>query len=353
MAALPLTGISTSMVAQAIGEASNDVGTLFLSTKVNAWGFNPPGASNLNAVWGKSIEERTKLSPTAVGFTPIPNVVPGYHLGYFRGYDHDWVTYKLDGLGKTDKYFNSSGSYVNEMEFKLFLAPCILNKPTPSPAIDHIFKIEFARSEDAFNAGTAILIDDNFSVQYPYNYFLIDGKYPPDYDTNGQLDDGEVFYIKVAHISSPERRWFATSLDTHIFSFTTPANPFTNTYYLQNIGAHAVNKPFPTPAIVLFDVYADLYADYEVGRLMNFHAQMSDTSDFSANVYDVYINNVSVPMNETPGTRSFVQHLNFDFSGSGINQVATVGDTVYYRIYVDNVLYNTWSIVVTNVPPQD
>jgi len=32
---LPLTGISTYLVATAIGEASSDVGTLFLSEKVN------------------------------------------------------------------------------------------------------------------------------------------------------------------------------------------------------------------------------------------------------------------------------------------------------------------------------
>ena len=37
MAALPLTGITTSLVAQTIGVGSNDVGTLCSSTKINKW----------------------------------------------------------------------------------------------------------------------------------------------------------------------------------------------------------------------------------------------------------------------------------------------------------------------------
>jgi hypothetical protein len=348
MAALPLTGISTSMVAQAIGEASNDVGTLFLSTKVNAWGFNPPGAANLAAVWGKSVAERTKLSPTATGFTPIPNVVPGYHLGYFRGYDHDWVVYMNGGLDiETDEYYDP-------FIFRLYIEkiPPLINKPDPATPIDHLFKIEFARNENAFNVGTATLISDNFIVTEPYGSFEIEALYPPDYNTNGSLDEGETFYIKVTHLSSPERRWFATSLDEHIFSFTTPESAYTNTFEYRNFEITAIKRT-ATPAITMFKVEADLYADFRFQQYIDFTGMMSTTSDYSMNVYTLYDNSVSVPPNSTPGTKSFVKHLSFDFSLTTLKNYVSVGSTVYGKIVASTGQQYTGSAVVTDNLPLD
>jgi hypothetical protein len=348
MAALPLTGISTSMVAQAIGEASNDVGTLFLSTKVNAWGFNPPGAANLAAVWGKSVAERTKLSPTATGFTPIPNVIPGYHLGYFRGYDHDWVVYHFEELIMT------GDEYYDPMEFKVSILRMagLENKPTPSPAIEHTFKIEFARSEGAFSAGTATLISDNFIVTEPYGSFEIEALYPPDYSVNGSLDEGETFYIKVTHLSSPERRWFATSLDEHIFSFTTPESAYTNTFEYRNFEITAIKRT-ATPAITMFKVEADLYADFRFQQYINFTGTMSTSSDYSQNVYNLYDNNVSIPENTTPGTKTFVKHLEFDFSLTTLKNYVSVGSTVYGKIVASTGQQYTGSAVVTDDLPLD
>jgi hypothetical protein len=345
MAALPLTGISTSMVAQAIGEASNDVGTLFLSSKVNAWGFNPPGAANLEAVWGKSVANRTKLSPTAVGFTPIPNVVPGYHLGYFRGYDHDWVTYHFEELIMT------GDEYYNPMEFKVSILRMagLENKPNPSPAVEHVFKLEFARNENAFNVGTATLISDNFIVTEPYGSFEIEALYPPDYSVNGSLDESETFYIKVTHLSSPERRWFATPLDTHIFSFTTPESAYTNTIEYRNFRVVAAKTQYSN----VFTVAADLYADFRFQQYIDFTGMMSTTSDYSMNVYTLYDNSVSVPPNSTPGTKSFVKHLSFDFSLTTLKNYVSVGSTVYGKIVASTGQQYTGSAVVTDNLPRD
>lgn len=338
------------MVAQAIGEASNDVGTLFLSTKVNAWGFNPPGAANLEAVWGKSIEERTKLSPTAVGFTPIPNVVPGYHLGYFRGYDHDWVVYMNGGLNiETDEYYDP-------FIFRLYIEkiPPLINKPDPATPIDHLFKIEFARSVAAFGNGTATVIYDSIACNYPYLQFSFNASAPPDFTTNGQLDKNEVFYIKVTHLSSPARRWQEAGEPAVIVEFTTPDSAYTDTYSAKNRVVIAVEK-LTVPAVTMFKINFDLYADFGTARSVNFRFMMSDTSDFSANVFYTDSGALSVAKNTTPGTQTFSQYVTLDLSNSGLYQHVNAGETVYWRLYTngETTLLHSGSLVVSDQLPVD
>jgi hypothetical protein len=327
MAALPLTGISTSMVAQAIGEASNDVGTLFLSSKVNAWGFNPPGAANLAAVWGKSVAERTKLSPTATGFTPIPNVIPGYHLGYFRGYDHDWVTYHFGELIMT------GDEYYDPMEFKVSILRMagLENKPAPLPAIEHLFQIDFSRDEN-FPLENTVRIYDEFIAKEPYSSFSIDASYPPDYILNGILDKLETFYIKITHVSSPERR-FVNMLNEYIYAFTTPDSLYTDTFEYRNFRITAIKQDYPV--VNIFKVEADLYADFHIQQSITFRGSMSTTPDYSQNTYHIDDNDVAIPINQTPGTKSFIKHLSFDFSGTTLKNYVIVGDTVYARIVAE------------------
>ena len=350
MAALPLTGISTSMVAQAIGEASNDVGTLFLSTKVNAWGFNPPGAANLEAVWGKSVEERTKLSPTAVGYTPIVGVIPGYHLGYFRGYDHDWVVYMNGGLNiETDEYYDP-------FIFRLYIdkIPALVNKPDPATPIDHLFKIEFARSIEAFGNGTATVIHDSIACNYPYKQFSFSANFPPDFATNGILGKNEVFYIKVTHLSSPARRWQEAGEPSLIVQFTTPDSAFTDTYSAQNRVVTAVDR-IAVPATTIFKIDFDLYADFGEARSVDFRFMMSNTSDFSANVFYADSGALSVSKNTTPGTQTFSQSVTLDLSTSGIATYVSAGNTVYWRLYTNGgtTLLHSGSLVVSDQLPVD
>ena len=212
MAALPTTGISISLVRNTIGAVSNDLGTLFLHPNVNEYGFNCTKMREQNAVWGKTSSQRAALSPSDPNYTPIPGVIPGYHLGYFRGYDHDWVAYINGGME------SHITSYEDPMNFDVVIrVPSkLIGKPTPTPAVEHIFKLEFARNINQFDLGTATVISNNFIVAYPFTSFQIDALYPPDYATNGSLSEGQAFYIKATHLSSPERRWIPCSLDTQI-----------------------------------------------------------------------------------------------------------------------------------------
>jgi hypothetical protein len=348
MAALPVNQITTSMISQAIGVGSNDVGTLFLHDNVNEFGFNPPGINNFNAVWGKPSYERAKLSPNNPDYTPIVGILPGYAIGYFRGYDHDWVTYMNGGIDM------EGDNYYEQMVFKLYIdrIPKLNSKPAPTSTVEHSFKIEFARAVNAFQTGTSVVMLDEFNAHEPYGTFTIDAMYPPDYSVNGRLESGETFYLKITHLSSPERRWIDYGEPIAITSFVTPESLYTNTYEIRNISATAVKMITPS-VLNIFTVSADLWADYGEQKTMNFSASMSNTSDFSANVFTVTLPTVTIPINSTPGTKTYVQNLGFNLSGTGIHQYVSVGSTVYYKIMKDGVQIYTGSKVVTNTPPQD
>ncbi|HPB85633.1 MAG TPA: hypothetical protein PLR63_07585 [Paludibacteraceae bacterium] len=103
MAALPTTGITTSMVAKAIGEGSNDVGTLCKSTKINKWSKWKPvsiakvtgitGSDLQSANYGLSIpaadsDDGTYLSQTWGYIKPTGGANSPYRIGDFRTYEH-------------------------------------------------------------------------------------------------------------------------------------------------------------------------------------------------------------------------------------------------------------------------
>jgi hypothetical protein len=113
MAALPNTGITTSMVAQAIGVGSNDVGTLCKSNKINKWSAGKPKSLLVPS----TAANNTYTGPTPSGLYRANNpydIVYGkptggandpYRLGDFRGYNHiakppvKVVITKVNGLG--------------------------------------------------------------------------------------------------------------------------------------------------------------------------------------------------------------------------------------------------------------
>ena len=112
--ALPTTGISTSMVAKAIGEGSNDVGTLCKSSKINKWSKWKPislakitGLSEsdiINANFGLVAQEAEQIEnypwdgndtlasiqqPSAWSYTkPTGGSTSPFRLGDFRNYNH-------------------------------------------------------------------------------------------------------------------------------------------------------------------------------------------------------------------------------------------------------------------------
>jgi len=107
MAALPTTGITTSMVAKAIGEGSNDVGTLCKSTKINKWSkWKPIQSSKVtgltltdlqNANYGISKHTQTFTPSEVISYNFSYEKPRGgsnnefFRLGDFRGYNHNAV----------------------------------------------------------------------------------------------------------------------------------------------------------------------------------------------------------------------------------------------------------------------
>ena len=103
--ALGTTNISTDLVAQTIGEGSNDVGTLCKSTKVNKWSkFKPVKLAQVVGI------DETQLKTISYGLTfprtnvynviapqkwshdrPAGTATTPYRIGDFRGYKHDAV----------------------------------------------------------------------------------------------------------------------------------------------------------------------------------------------------------------------------------------------------------------------
>lgn len=347
MAALPTTGISVSMVKAAIGAGTNDVGALFLHENVNEWGFNLTGGVRESVIqeqiWGVPSELRQRLSPNDPNYAGTP--YPGYHLGNFRGYDHDWVVYLLDGINHT------SGFYEDNIVFKILIEPIpkLISKPVPVPSIEHIFKIEFARNENQFNLGTATVISNNFIAKAPFSSFEIEPIYPPDYATNGSLSEGEKFYLKITHLSSPARRWINVGGESVTIDYTTPSSAYTNSFEYRNFTIVAVKKT-TAPAMIMFKVEADLYADFRGQQIIDFTGTMSTTSGYTSNVYNLYDNGVIISTNPTPGTASFVKRLSFDFSGTTLKNFVNAGNTVYGKIVASTGQTYTGSAVVTNNP---
>ena len=103
--ALGIDKISTSLVAQTIGEGSNDVGTLCESTKINKWSKWKP--IRLNKVTGITESDLVSVDYGLMPMTSSTNyaIVVGskwaynqprggayyepYRLGDFRNYDHN------------------------------------------------------------------------------------------------------------------------------------------------------------------------------------------------------------------------------------------------------------------------
>ena len=99
MAALPLTGITTSMVASAIGAATNDVGTLCSHPNINKWSRFKPIDFNAIALPDDVRNSNTgfQLFDEVTGFgtvkkaeyvKPKGGASSPYRLGDFRGYNH-------------------------------------------------------------------------------------------------------------------------------------------------------------------------------------------------------------------------------------------------------------------------
>ena len=122
-----------------------------------------------NAIWGKSSEERAKLSPLHPNYVEVPSSVRGYKLDAFAGYDHDWKVYILDGaIVEGNNYYEPM-----TVTIKVNGHPWVEGKPEPAVPIIHKFKVEMSRVPE-FNAHTTVTIFENFEVAYPSDSFIIE-----------------------------------------------------------------------------------------------------------------------------------------------------------------------------------
>lgn len=345
--ALPNTGISITQIATAIGEASNDLGTLFCSDKVNEYGFNCPDSQVQNTIWGMPSTERIKLSPNNINFTPIAGYPMGYHQGAFRGYDHSWKVYTFEAFGGV------GNEYYNPITFTLGIKTVLLkleSLPEPSPAVDHVFKVEFGRATTDFSQGTATVIYASLNVNYPSYSFQINANNPPDFATKGTLAIGQTFYIKLSHTSSPERRWVDPDVVTEIFSFVVPNTAYTNAKNLSNLNVVAVEQTTPT-VYKNVNMSADLNADFGVAGSVTVKYEIATDSAFTTNYY-ASSTTVPVPKNvSNPGTPTLVDNIVMDFTDSPIFQQVAPGNTIYCRFLLNGVSQGVREAIVLDSVP--
>ena len=126
--AIQTTGITTSLVAATIGQASSDVGTLCSSTKINKWSKNKPvkynttspitDAQRKSANYGIIIPQYTDADSILADTTsvwqydqPTGGTTQPFRIGDFRGYEHSSVV-PFDILMPNSIEVGSSGNLI-------------------------------------------------------------------------------------------------------------------------------------------------------------------------------------------------------------------------------------------------
>lgn len=143
---LPITGISTSIVAQAIGAGSSSLGALCTHANINKWSMNKPvrkaKGSGLTAADIYSVDcgfnipsysNPLDLINAAIGGTgwtynkPQGGNTSPFRLGDFRGYDHaatNWFSLSVNGSVNaeynTNKTFTLGSDLTNLLNFNIF-----------------------------------------------------------------------------------------------------------------------------------------------------------------------------------------------------------------------------------------
>ena len=336
--ALPNTGITTTLVGQTLGTSSRDVGTLFLHPNVNEWGFNCPDTGIQNVIWGADESFRETLSPNSLNYQQFAGYPPGYHLGNFRGYDHDWVVYQYNDFFKTGNEYYANMVFTYKIEEA---AAKLASKPNPEIFLQ--FKSQFRRTVADSWIDLDIFAIHTTDKEATFN---ISAQNPPDFATNGVLAQNEQFMIRVVILNPAARRWTEKNKVSPFLVVTTPTSAYTNTSSVRNHSAMAVEQTNPTP-MDMFEVYSKIYADIYSGSL-TITAQMSNTYEYTNIYYPAGNVSLNIPASPTPGTEIYIGDANFDFSNSGIAGAVGVGSTVYYRIFINGVQKVGSSTIVTD-----
>ena len=121
--ALGIDKISTTVVAQAIGAGTNDVGALCTHVNVNKWSkYKPVKGEYLHPTCGFIITSTTDQRPNVLRNyvwsydKPTGGQLSPFRLGDFRGYDHD-VRYKDKPFGIDVSYTTVGGTLYISCDF--------------------------------------------------------------------------------------------------------------------------------------------------------------------------------------------------------------------------------------------
>lgn len=202
MTELPLNGIFPSLVANAIGIGSTNIGNIMTSNRVNIWGYDSPDAAEQSQFWG------------------VKNPQPWYTIGAFRRYKHLWRCYGLGEIEIGGDIGNYNAGYI---EFKM----AVLNS-LPSEAdtlIEHLFDLYIDRTGvfggDKELVAENLLINTNQSRRI--NIDPATGKFDVIDEVDGHIEsslisvDGPLtqdstLHFRLVHKSSPDRKWDARHL---------------------------------------------------------------------------------------------------------------------------------------------
>jgi len=326
--ALPNNGISISLVGTTLGTTSRKVGVLVTHENVNQFGINSPQVFQDNFFWGKTAIER------------IGNI-RGYQFGMFRGYRHDWVTFRFFDLALT-----SINDYYADMKMKMvliFAAQKLENNPLVE--VYHEFSAYFSRTNNFGQSQGTLIGQANFEDKYPGEVELsINPSNPP--DGGAPLAELSKIYINIVHNHSPMKRWFvfgkdaqqaSAGGDSYVREMTVPEDPYTESIGYLLTPLFAKNSD---PSLTYFSVILKANTDTRLGFTAPYIIQISKTSDFSSPIA-TSSSTIYVQPNETGGTPSINGTADFDFTGIG-NQNFSVGDDVYYRINFNNAGFSSY-----------
>ncbi len=312
---LPTTNITTTIVANAIGESSHDISVLRNSTKNNYWGFSSDYVAS--KYWGK---RRQDVLPVA------------YALGDYRGYDHFWRCFAFG------EYINNSVSWEdgNDIDFNLIYFP---SWSTPDGTTHH-FSVEFKRTSD-FDKGDGTFIYNDLAVTNGgFNIFFRNDN-PPDGGVD--LEEGQEIYFKIKHLSSDVRRWDDEmtlfphdNTDEYIIPITVKDKGWT--YFTYPYSRSASGGKIPSSTDIYLSANIGVMSDNPINNVVSWYCKMSPTYDFSLDVITLG-NQFTADGQSTAGGGAVLSTDNVNTTTKNYS----VGKTIYYKIYISSVSSGTFS----------
>ena len=271
MAALPTTGISTSMVRNAIGASTNDVGALCTHPNINMWsihkpvqwpteiGLTEPQFTSVNMNYGILFAE---MSPhNGVGYylcvyqKPLGGANSPCRIGDFRGYNHNALP---------EMYIKDIPAQVNK-----FLTNSITSN------FENTINAEIPFTDISFIPDSPIEYPDGTPVQHVYELFM---------------------GCEVRNSSGLVKEVFSTTaIDINkIFTlpvYDLPVGSYELAFFL--FAPNATSRRFPFPHTPLYPNYKNISIIYNVPFVLSaLRYSVTDINSYSYTIQENVTNNV-------------------------------------------------------------